>query len=375
MIIINFHFFFSIFSFHCFQDIKYDYRGQIEKEMESMYLANNNNNKSLQSPIKKEEDIDDDNRDDHEDDDDDDVDVDDDDNTFVKTQTQQNGYSQHEMKENNNQFDYYLDSASRSSNGEENVDREHDIDAINNSRNSRMSKHHNNNNNSSNYNNTARRQSKNFHYSPDTTDYDSNYGDFDSESSLRFLATEYPVVPTVNSTGAPSATVDLNSGGPVNNYARFCTSMPVLEDGLSSGHASDTENNNPIPITTASNDYSFMTKRNSIQSNGTSTASGLHNQYQDNLVQTNNTNNNIFYNNKTTNLMNNNGIVDELDEKPQSPMQQHQQPPQTNYHSFYPMRYDSKDPTTNAVNNLMNNKIFKNRDPELDALYTISKFS
>lgn len=353
--------------------------------MESMYLANNNNNKSLQSPIKKEEDIDDDNRDDHEDDDDDDDDgVDVNDNTFVKTQTQQNGYSQHEinhqheMKENNNQFDYYLDSVSRSSNGEENVDREHDIDAINNSRNSRMSKHHNNNNNSSNYNNTARRQSKNFHYSPDTTDYDSNYGDFDSESSLRFLATEYPVVPTVNSTGAPSATVDLNSGGPVNNYARFCTSMPVLEDGLSSGHASDTENNNPIPITTASNDYSFMTKRNSIQStnnNGISTASGLHNQYQDNLVQTNNTNNNIFYNNKTTNLMNNNGTVDELDEKPQSPLQQHQQPPQTNYHSFYPMRYDSKDPTNNAVNNLMNNKIFKNRDPEVDALYTISKFN
>lgn len=28
-------------------------------------------------------------------------------------------------------------------------------------------------------------------------------------------------------------------------YFRIYTSMPVLEDGLSSGHASDTDNNNP----------------------------------------------------------------------------------------------------------------------------------
>lgn len=36
--------------------------------------------------------------------------------------------------------------------------------------------------------------------------------------------------------------------GCVPNFARIYNSMPVLEDGLSSGHASDTENNNPNSI-------------------------------------------------------------------------------------------------------------------------------
>ena len=43
-----------------------------------------------------------------------------------------------------------------------------------------------------------------------------------------------------------------NSNGNLPDYGRLCSSMPVLEDGLSSGHASDTENNysasNILPV-------------------------------------------------------------------------------------------------------------------------------
>lgn len=74
--------------------------------------------------------------------------------------------------------------------------------------------------------------SKNFRYSPDTTDYDSNCGDFDSELSLKYIGSEFNVLPSL----------DVNTTNV--NFSRFCASMPVLEDGLSSGHASDTENNN-----------------------------------------------------------------------------------------------------------------------------------
>lgn len=62
-----------------------------------------------------------------------------------------------------------------------------------------------------------RRHSRNFTLSPETTDYDSNCGDLDSLSN------------------------DINCT--TTDYGKLYTSMPVLEDGLSSGHASDTENN------------------------------------------------------------------------------------------------------------------------------------
>ncbi|XP_059618796.1 uncharacterized protein LOC132263183 [Phlebotomus argentipes] len=70
-------------------------------------------------------------------------------------------------------------------------------------------------------NSTPQRHSRCFRYSPETTDYDSNCGDLDSLSGDFNSTTNYPA------------------------FARHYTSMPVLEDGLSSGHASDTENNNP----------------------------------------------------------------------------------------------------------------------------------
>lgn len=63
-----------------------------------------------------------------------------------------------------------------------------------------------------------------FRYSPETTDYDSNCGDLDS------LSGDF---------NAPLSMLNYQA------YMRQCyASMPVLEDGLSSGHASDAENNN-----------------------------------------------------------------------------------------------------------------------------------
>lgn len=73
-------------------------------------------------------------------------------------------------------------------------------------------------------------QSKNFTLSPETTDYDSNCGDLDSELSLKYMGSEF---------GMPG---EMNGQ---QDMCRLYSSMPVLEDGLSSGHASDSENNNP----------------------------------------------------------------------------------------------------------------------------------
>jgi hypothetical protein len=406
--------------------------------MESLY----GNKQAPSSPLKQqqqeddlqqlEEDIDDDNRDDKEDDKEEEA--------YVKAK--HNGFvTNSELKENCKPFDYYLDSASRSSIGDDNADLENDLDNnVNSIRNStrRMSKalinnsinnnsnsngngiaNNNNNNSGSSY---QRRQSKNFNYSPDTTDYD-------SESSMRYIASDFPSIPTINS----SVPVDM-SGGPITNYARYCTSMPVLEDGLSSGHASDNENNNPV----SSNDLQhFYNKRNS--SNIAASISTIQKQYQENLVQTTHANNNIFYtsnsissggsnssilgknstnttnsntittistttttNNNNNNINNNNNgnVLNNGDIE--SKTRTVQSPP--NYHSYYGMRYDSKetiryqddtketsrfennnkeinrygDSNESLINpsghNIMNNnKIFKNRDPDLESLYTISK--
>lgn len=71
-------------------------------------------------------------------------------------------------------------------------------------------------------------QSRNFTLSPETTDCESNFGEADSDVSSLMLVMD----PDVNPPG----------NGPVD---RLYPSMPVLEDGLSSGHTSDNENNNP----------------------------------------------------------------------------------------------------------------------------------
>lgn len=79
--------------------------------------------------------------------------------------------------------------------------------------------------------------SRNFTLSPETTDCDSNCGDLDSEMSLMMMDNELlPARGLIGSVG------DLGNNS---DSLRIYTSMPVLEDGLSSGHASDTDNNNP----------------------------------------------------------------------------------------------------------------------------------
>ncbi|XP_031336886.1 uncharacterized protein LOC116166167 isoform X2 [Photinus pyralis] len=73
----------------------------------------------------------------------------------------------------------------------------------------------------------------------ETTDCDSNCGDLDSEVSLMLMENELPTVGILGTGG---------DVGIVSDSSRLCSSMPVLEDGLSSGHASDTDNNNPTVV-------------------------------------------------------------------------------------------------------------------------------
>lgn len=305
-----------------FQDIQYDYRGQIEKEMAQLYKQQNNSTKN-----KQERDIDDDNRDDKEDDAEEEA--------YLKTK--QNGLSINDLDDKNKEFGCFADSASRSSLGDENIDIENDLDNLGNRRNRGTNKSLTNNN-------YFRTQSKNFNYSPDTTDYDSNYGDFDfeTESPLRFLAPDYTNTQTYNNNTAAhpttllSATVDL-SGGPINNYARYCTSMPVLEDGLSSGHASDNENNNQAIDNNSTNK----------PKNYTTSISTIQKQYQDTIVQ-NQSVGNLNKNSKNTNIQD-----DIRMRQPQSP---------ANCHPFYP-----------GSNSLESNKFFKMRELELESLCTMSE--
>ncbi|XP_058444171.1 amyloid-beta A4 precursor protein-binding family A member 2-like isoform X2 [Malaya genurostris] len=82
---------------------------------------------------------------------------------------------------------------------------------------------------------------RSFTLSPETTDYDSNCGDLDSEVSLRYIGLSGDL------NGLPGHVGSGVTGDPGTDYGRLYSSMPILEDGLSSGHASDTENNLPPP--------------------------------------------------------------------------------------------------------------------------------
>lgn len=84
--------------------------------------------------------------------------------------------------------------------------------------------------------------SRNFTLSPETTDCDSNCGDLDSEMSLMLMENELGPVGSVGLLGSSGDLV----GAP--DSTRLYSSMPILEDGLSSGHTSDNDNNNPTVI-------------------------------------------------------------------------------------------------------------------------------
>lgn len=382
--------------------------------MESLYNSSGGGNNIKQHQITSptlrqeddvqllEDDIDDDNRDDRVDDKEEEAYVKAKQNGFVMKKSAGDG---DHREQNNKPFDYYLETASLRS-SMENVDQQNELDNVNNARNNprRLNKI-NNNESITSGGSYQRRQSKNFNYSPDTTDYD-------SESSMRFITSDFPSTQKINTaTNVPSASAAATamveiSGGPIisstssNSYAKYCTSMPVLEDGLSSGHASDNENNNPID------------KRNSSSIASSSTISTIQKQYQETLVQTH-ANNNIFYSNnsgmvKSSSINNNssvllnNGDLEQKVRSAQSPL---------SYHPYYAMRYDTTPPSSSktatstlkeqssstslrfdsgkemntsrydkeSLNTLHgsllnNNKIFKNRDPELESLYTISEY-
>lgn len=308
-------------------------------------------NKQITPPsLQQENDIDDDNRDDKEDEEDE--------KAYLKSK--ENGFTMKTLTEKTRNIDYFLDSASRSSLGDDNIDLEVDNDDSTRKLSLRTSKMLTNNN-------LTRRQSKNFNYSPDTTDYDSNYGDFDfdNESPLRFLPSEINNPSSFNTTEpatVPSATVDL-SGGPITNYSKYCSSMPVLEDGLSSGHASDNENNNPV---SSSIDISAFNKRNN-----STTISTIQKQYQaQNLANNLTSNSSTFYLNNNISILskkntyNNNYENENKTHSVVSPV---------NYHSFYPMRAEAKE-GVNSTTSVLKEKIHKNRDSELESLYTMSKY-
>ncbi|XP_065077408.1 amyloid-beta A4 precursor protein-binding family A member 2-like isoform X2 [Ochlerotatus camptorhynchus] len=84
---------------------------------------------------------------------------------------------------------------------------------------------------------------RSFTLSPETTDYDSNCGDLDSEVSLRYMGNEYGLSGDLNGLSGHVGSGGSGGNENVTDYGRLYSSMPILEDGLSSGHASDTENN------------------------------------------------------------------------------------------------------------------------------------
>ena len=245
-------------------------------------------------------------------------------------------------------------------------------------------------------------QSKNFNYSPETTDYDSNCGDYDSEISFKY-GSDFGLMTNSIESYMASKTSDNNHNNGLsnsvkqneqsnitvtpsgNNYARYCTSMPVLEDGLSSGHVSDAENNNN-QLFNAPPDLINTANISNISFIGTSTPLGpptvqpligakpsvTTSPSLTNIVQTNN---NINNNNAEMVLNNNNNSFSNKSacecsfSKSKSACECSAVSANGVIETgLYGIPIKS---TLNSAT-LQNNKIFKNRDPDLESLYTIS---
>ncbi|XP_053948936.1 uncharacterized protein LOC128857276 isoform X2 [Anastrepha ludens] len=236
-------------------------------------------------------------------------------------------------------FDFFLDSASRSS-GEQ-LDQQ---DGVN----------HNQLDTPSTY-----------RYSPETTDYDSNCGDLDS------LSGEINGVSTFCS-----------------NYTKYyASSMPVLEDGLSSGHTSDTENNNQNNLNSNLQQPSTAIHHNPIGSGGISMLMDMK------RLSTNNSINSM--NNLTISTADGGGSVGAeprnnsissniLRDTPylrknDSPtaivgLQEDSGRDSARSSSKRDGRGGERELLGQSPTNNSNNKVFKNIDPELDSLYSISIF-
>lgn len=224
----------------------------------------------------------------------------------------------------------------------------------------------------------------NYRYSPETTDYDSNCGDLDSE----YLAIDlsYKFFGIFFTTCITGLSGEMNGGVSTScsNYAKYYASaMPVLEDGLSSGHTSDTENNNK------KNQIQLGAQANSNQIQGLSQSLGqsqgqdqCQNHGQGNLsastsigggismlmdMQRISTNNSLNSMHNLTVSTDSNGVGHQLSHTSPSHghVKQHQK-----QSSHIPRQREllGQSPSSNC-----NSKVFKNIDPELDSLYSISK--
>lgn len=130
-----------------------------------------------------------------------------------------------------------------------------------------------------------------------------------------------------------------NGGGTVTkvsnhviNFTKHANHMPCLEDGLSSGHTSDADNNNPGPGPLPPIGISMlMDMKRSISS-----AAAV------------NTNTNDYNDSSRKSIS---PLADEIN----------------SIHS-------KREILGQSPSELVNNKVFKNIDPDLDSLYSISKF-
>lgn len=164
------------------------------------------------------------------------------------------------------------------------------------------------------------------------------------------------------------------------NYAKFYASaMPVLEDGLSSGHTSDTENNNNNKNLQAglvqgqgqSQTLAQCQGQGSLSASTSIGGSGGISILMDmKRISTNNSLNSMH--NLTASTTDSNGVAGhQLSHTSPSngllkQQQQQQQQPQS---SQLPQQREllGQSPSSNS-------KVFKNIDPDLDSLYSISKY-
>ncbi|XP_053678377.1 uncharacterized protein LOC128728759 [Anopheles nili] len=243
----------------------------------------------------------------------------------------------------------------------------------------------------------ARKYSKNFNYSPDTTDYDSNCGDYDSEISPQY-GSDFGLI---SGTGATMCD-DLNNGvisatsGPptgtgeslnclfannANNYSRYYAAMPVLEDGLSSGHVSDSENNlnaNAMPGVLPPDLVSGSVKQLTSNSNGgglmqTSggSAYGMIGSQSPSVTAKQSISSSPIASKELKGTPGSQGQPQQLQQQSlQTPQQQQTQG--TNVEGFFVNNTFRMGNLKLNSSMLHNASIFKNRDPELESLYTIN---
>ncbi|XP_052899969.1 uncharacterized protein LOC128306478 [Anopheles moucheti] len=235
----------------------------------------------------------------------------------------------------------------------------------------------------------TRKYSKNFNYSPDTTDYDSNCGDYDSEISPQY-GSDFGLISGNGATmcddlnngvisatsGAPTGTGEsLNClfANNANNYSRYYAAMPVLEDGLSSGHVSDSENNlnantmtGLLPPDLVTGSVKQMTGGGNNGGNGGLMQSGSGNTYGLLGAQSPSAKQSI----SSSPIVSKEMKGAQGSNVQQAPQQQQNQT--TNVEGYFVNNTFRMGNLKLNSGMLHNASIFKNRDPELESLYTIN---